>query len=160
MLLNLGSKAPNFDYASANLIYKNLFAPFDQEISAKKHIVISSSGSMAKLPFAVLTRTPYTGSDPSKAPWLIRDVAVSHVPNASGWLSLKRFGKTPHSQEPLIAWGDPTFDPKALQQQVAAATPAGSIVRSSGNLRSADLTAKNVLDPDTFVNYNRLPHFA
>ena len=153
----LGSKAPNFDYASANLIYKNLFAPFDQEISGKKHIVISSSGSMAKLPFAVLTRTPYTGLDPSKAPWLIRDVAVSHVPNASGWLSLKRFGKTPHSQEPLIAWGDPTFDPKAVQQQVAAATPAGSIVRSSGTLRSADLTAKNVLDPDTFVNYNRLP---
>ena len=152
----LGSKAPNFDYASSNLIYKNLFAPFDQEILGKKHLVISSSGSMAKLPFAVLTRNPYSGADPGKAPWLIRDVAVSHVPNASGWLSLKRFGKTPHSIEPMIAWGDPTFDSKAIQQQVAAVT-SGSVVRSSGTLRSADLTAKNVLDPDTFVNYSRLP---
>jgi CHAT domain-containing protein len=56
----------------------------------------------------------------------------------------------------MIAWGDPTFDSKAIQQQVAAAT-SGSVVRSSGTLRSADLTAKNVLDPDTFVNYSRLP---
>ena len=152
----LGSKAPSFDYASANLIYKHLFAPFDQEIAGKKHLVISSSGSLAKLPFAVLTRSPYAGVDPSKAPWLIRDVAVSHVPNASGWLSLKRFGKTPHSPEPMIAWGDPTFDPKAVQQQLAAAS-TGAIVRSTASLRSADLTAKNVLEPDTFVNYSRLP---
>ena len=153
----LGSKAPNFDYASAHALYKNLFAPFDAHIDGKRHLVISSSGSMAKLPFAVLTRTNYSGTDASKAPWLIKDVAVSHVPNASGWLSLKRFGKTPHSPEAMIAWGDPTFDPKAVQQQIAAAE-TGSVVRSSGMLRSIDLKGRNVLEAETFLNYSRLPN--
>lgn len=152
----LGAKAPAFDYASGYALYKNLFAPFDAQMAGKKHLVISSSGAMAKLPFAVLPRTAYAGVDASKAPWLIRDVAVSHVPNAGGWLSLKRFGQTPHSAEPMIAWGDPTFDPKAVQQQVAA-LKTGSLVRSSGSLRSADLTARNVLEADTFLNYSRLP---
>lgn len=151
----LGPKAPSFDYASSFALYKQLIAPFDKDIDNKKHVVISSSGSMAKLPFAVLTRTAFNGTDPSKAPWLIRDVALSHVPNASGWLSLKRFSKTPHSSEAMMAWGDPTFDPKAVQQVAAAAS--GSVVRSSGTLRSAELTARNVLEPDMFINYSRLP---
>lgn len=153
---DLGSKAPSFDYASAHALYKDLFAPFDSQIEGKRHLVVSSSGAMAKLPFAVLTRTSYAGGDASKAPWLIRDVAVSHVPNASGWLSLKRFGKTPHSPEAMIAWGDPTFDPKAGQQHVALAE-TGSVVRSSGSLRSADMAARNVMEAETFLNYSRLP---
>jgi CHAT domain-containing protein len=151
----LGSKAPAFDFVSAQSVYKHLVAPFDKEIDNKKHVIFSTSGSMAKLPFAVLTRSMFNGNDPSKAPWLIRDVAVSHVPNASGWLSLKRFGKTPHSTEAMLAWGDPAFDPKSGAQNIAGVS--GSVVRSSGSLRSADLTARNVLDPDMFINYSRLP---
>ena len=151
----LGPKAPPFDYASAFTLYSKLIAPFDKDIDGKKHVVFSSSGSMAKLPFAVLTRSAFSGNEPSKAPWLIRDVALSHVPNASGWLSLKRFSKTPHSTEAMMAWGDPAFDPKAVQQ-IATATNS-SVVRSSGSLRSADLTARNVLEPDMFINYSRLP---
>lgn len=152
----LGPKAPAFDYASGYALYKNLFAPFDAQLAEKKHLIVSSSGAMAKLPFAVLPRTPYAGIDSAKAPWLIRDVAVSHVPNAGGWLSLKRFGQTPHSAEPLIAWGDPMFDPKAVQQQVAG-LQTGTVVRSSGSLRAVDLTSRNVLESDTFLNYSRLP---
>jgi CHAT domain-containing protein/Tfp pilus assembly protein PilF len=151
----LGPKAPPFDYSSAYILYSNLLSPFDKDIDNKKHLIFSSSGSMAKLPFAVLTRTAFTSNDASNAPWLIRDVALSHVPNASGWVSLKRFSKTPHSTEAMMAWGDPTFDPKAVQQ--VAATTSNSVVRSSGALRSADLTGRNVLDPDMFINYSRLP---
>ena len=54
-----------------------------------------------------------------------------------------------------MAWGDPAFDAKAAQQ--VASLNAGSTVRSSGTLRSADLTPRNILDPDTFLTYSRLP---
>jgi len=43
-------------------------------------------------------------------------MAVSHVPTASGWMSLKRFGKVTHSVETMVAWGDPLFDGKAVQK--------------------------------------------
>jgi len=153
----LGPKAPTFDYASAHALYKDLFAPFDVQMESKRHLIISSSGSMAKLPFAVLTRKSYSGTDTGKAPWLIKDVAISHVPNASGWVSLKRMGKTPHSSEAMIAWGDPTFDPKAVQQQIASAN-IGSQVRSSMMLRSTDPKASNVMEAEAFLNYSRLPN--
>ena len=62
-------------------------------------------------------------------------MAVSHVPTASGWMSLKRFGKVTHSVEPMVAWGDPLFDGKAVQKVAMAET--GSTVRSVLNTRSA-----------------------
>ena len=151
----LGARAPAFDQTSGHALYKNLFAPFDPLMEGKRHLIVSASGPLAKLPFAVLPRTPQTGTVSVQASWLIRDFAVSHVPNASGWLSLKRLAKARPGQESMMAWGDPAFDAKAAQQ--VASLNAGSTVRSSGTLRSADLTPRNILDPDTFLTYSRLP---
>ena len=84
--------------------------------------------------------------------------AVSHVPTANGWLSLKRLGRTPSAQQALIAWGDPVFDAKLpVQVALLESTAPNSSVRSVATLRSADLMPRNVLDPDTYVNYSKLP---
>ena len=155
---HLGERAPMFDYAASHQLYQQLLSPFDDALVGKKHLVVATSGALSNLPLAVLTRTAYSGRNAALAPWLVNDVAVSHVPTANGWLALKRLGKTPSSRQALMAWGDPTFELK-LPAQVALleTTAPSSAVRSVATLRSADLMPRNVLDPDTYVNYGKLP---
>jgi len=163
----LGKRMPKFDYQGAHAIYKALFEPLGELTQGKKHMVVSTSGSLAKLPFAVLQTQAFNGANPVDAPWLVKSMAVSHVPTASGWMSLKRFGKVPHSVEPMVAWGDPLFDGKAVQKmadaaksdkssgtQVAMAEP-GTTVRSVMNTRSA--ASLEVSDADAYLTYSKIP---
>jgi len=155
---HLGARAPMFDYAAAYQLYQQFLSPFDAALKDKKHLIVATSGVLAKLPLAVLTRSPYGGSDAAQAPWLVKEIAVSHVPTANGWLSLKRLGKTPSGPQALIAWGDPAFDYKqSAQVALLAPNAQASTVRSAATIRSADLVPRNVLDPDTYVTYSKLP---
>lgn len=155
---HLGERAPAFDYASSYQLYQQFLSPFEAALTDKKHLIVATSGVLAKLPMAVLTRSDFKGRDASNAPWLVKEIAVSHVPTANGWLSLKRLGKTPSGPQALIAWGDPAFDFKQ-SAQVALLTPNAQVstVRSAATVRSADLVPRNVLDPDTYVTYSKLP---
>jgi len=155
---HLGERAPMFNYAASHQLYQQLLSPFDAALVGKKHLIVATSGALSNLPLAVLTRSAYSGSNAAQAPWLVKQVAVSHVPTANGWLSLKKLGSTPSSQQALMAWGDPAFDSKPLSQValLESAAPSSS-VRSVATLRSADLLPRNVLDPDTYVNYGKLP---
>jgi CHAT domain-containing protein len=166
----LGKRMPKFDYQGAHAIYKAFFEPLGELTQGKKHMVVSTSSALAKLPFAVLQTQAFNGSNPLDAPWLVKSMAVSHVPTASGWMSLKRFGKVPHSVEPMVAWGDPLFDGKAVQKmadaakvekadkpsgmQVAMAEP-GTTVRSVLNTRSA--ASLEVSDADAYLTYSKIP---
>jgi CHAT domain-containing protein len=149
----LGSRAPAFDQATAYKIYQTIFGPFDSHIQGKKHLVISASGALAQLPFAVLPRASGVDSASGQAPWLMRDVALSHVPTANGWLSLKRLGKQAPATQPLLAWGDPLFDAKGTQ--VAAAQ--GSTVRSVLPTRAASSAQSNLLNEEHYVAYSKIP---
>jgi CHAT domain-containing protein len=166
----LGKRMPKFDYQGAHAIYKAFFEPLGELTQGKKHMVVSTSSALAKLPFAVLQTQAFNGANPVDAPWLVKSMAVSHVPTASGWMSLKRFGKVPHSVEPMVAWGDPLFDGKAVQKmadaakvekadkpsgtQVAMAEP-GTTVRSVMNTRSA--ASLEVSDADAYLTYSKIP---
>ena len=149
----LGKRMPKFDYQGAHAIYKAFFEPLGELTQGKKHMVVSTSSALAKLPFAVLQTQAFNGSNPVDAPWLVKSMAVSHVPTASGWMSLKRFGKVPHSVEPMVAWGDPLFDGKAVQK-MAMAEP-GTTVRSVLNTRSA--ASLEVSDADAYLTYSKIP---
>ena len=144
----LGARAPRFDAASGYAIYKEIFQPFDEQIKASTHLIVATSGQLAQLPFAVLPRKP-AGNDVS---WLIRDVAISHVPTANGWLALKRLSKQPAAPQPMLAWGDPAFDPAAVVASAAAGT-----VRSVAVTRSVDGQQRNIMDASTYVAYSKIP---
>lgn len=148
----LGARAPAFDVAGANELYQGLLQPFEAMLADKKHVIVATSGALAKLPLGVLVRRPLTAGAPPA--WLIRDVAVSHVPTASGWLALKRFGKVPAQSQPLIAWGDPLFD--ARGQQVANAA-GSSAVRSVIQTRSSGGAQIEQDDKEAFLNYSKIP---
>ena len=151
----LGNKAPVFNYADANTVYKGLFGPIESEMADKKHLIVATSGSFANMPLGVLVRKPVTSTNPANAAWLIKDTAISQVPTASGWLSLKRYAKVPSSTQPLIAWGDPLFDNKAGQQ--VAAAPAASTVRAVINTRSTMQTGLEQSQNDSYLAYSKIP---
>ncbi len=138
-------RVPAFAFAEAHRIYQAVFAPFDEQIAGKRHLVVSTAGALAQLPFAVLPRKPHAGGL-QQAPWLLRDVAVSHVPSASGWLALKRFAQVPKAPQALAAWGDPVFDLGAKAARAAAAASPG-----------ADAAIRNAIENDTYVVYSRIP---
>ncbi len=147
----LGTRAPAFDVAGAHELYQGLLQPLEGMMADKKHLILATSGALAKLPLAVLVRRPATAGAPPA--WLIRDLAVSHVPTASGWLALKRFGKVPAQSQPLIAWGDPLFD--ARGQQVASA--GNATVRSLIQTRATSAARIEQDDKDAFLNYSKIP---
>ena len=151
---DLGARAPAFDYADAHRLYKEFMGPLEKKLEGKTHLIVATSGALAQMPLAVLTRTPTATTTQAQANWLIKDFAISHVPTANGWLSLKKLGQQPSSTQALMAWGDPTFDPKA--QKIAAAN-TGSVVRSSVALRSLDASQRTVMDTDAYVTYSKLP---
>ena len=151
----LGNKAPVFNYTDANTVYKGLFEPIEPEMADKKHLIVATSGAFANMPLGVLVRKPVTSPNPANAAWLIKDAAISQVPTASGWLSLKRYAKVPSSTQPLIAWGDPLFDNKAAQQ--VAAAPATSNVRAVINTRSTMQTGLEQSQSESYLAYSKIP---
>ncbi|OYU31753.1 MAG: hypothetical protein CFE39_06890 [Comamonadaceae bacterium PBBC2] len=151
----LGTGAPAFNYADAYLLYKGLFGPLESSLVGKNHLIISTSGALAKLPLGVLVRQPPINKNPRDASWLIKDMAISQVPTASGWLSLKRFGKVPSSVQPLIAWGDPLFDGKVVQKMASAAGAA--TVRSVIQTRNVQSAGLEQSVEDSYVAYSRIP---
>lgn len=146
----LGARAPQFDVGSAHKIYKELLAPFEEELKTSKHLIVATSGQLAQLPFAVLPRKP----DAANPAWLVRDIAISHVPTANGWLALKRLSKQPVAPQPLLAWGDPAFDLHANAQVVHAGTSA---VRSVAVTRSLEGAQRDVMDTASYVAYSKIP---
>lgn len=150
----LGNKAPAFAYADSHKLYKELLSPLESRLQGKTHLIVATSGALAQMPMGVLTRSPAPAATAVETSWLIKDLAISHVPTANGWLSLKKLGEQPSSPQALLAWGDPAFDLKATQ---LAAAPAASVVRSAVALRSVESTSRNVMDAETYVNYSKIP---
>lgn len=148
----LGTRAPAFNHTDVHRLYKEFMGPLDKKLEGKTHLIVATSGAMAQLPLAVLTRTPTAPN--AQVSWLIKDFAISHVPTASGWLSLKKLGQQPAGTQALMAWGDPAFDPKA---QKVAATTNNAIVRSSVALHALEASQRTVMETDAYVTYSKLP---
>ncbi len=144
----MGAQAPAFDHERAHELYRALLAPFEAELANSQHLIVSTSGQLARLPFAVLTRRA-GGAEPA---WLIRDIAISQVPSANGWLALRKLNQKGIAPEPMVAWGDPSFDLKS-----AAPTNAPSTVRAVAVSRSLNGSARTILDESAYVAYSKIP---
>ena len=151
----LGSRAPAFDFADAHQLYKNLLGPIEPQLQGKTHVVVATSGALAKIPLGVLVRQPSTNGQARDAAWWINDMAISRVPTASGWLSLKRYGKIPSNAQPLMAWGDPLFDNTAARQVASGNTAL--LTRSAINTRAVPQSGLEASEAESFLIYSKIP---
>lgn len=144
-----GANAPKFDTQTSFDLYQQLFEPINSLIQGKRHLIIAATGSLGQIPFSVL---PTQAQKPNaETAWLARQFAVSHIPSASSWASLKRLEQSPSGTQAMMAWGDPLFNPK-----LASVTSAPNLVRSVLTQRKDENFDIDKLKVDV-VRYSEVP---
>jgi CHAT domain-containing protein len=138
-----GTRAPPFDFAAAAKLYEALLKPLAPQLANKKHLIVSTSGSLAQIPFSTLVTEPYRGS-PAQAPWLIRQAAISHVPGAGAWIALKQLSQAKPAAQAFMGWGDPLFDARQLAQ--------------AGSTRNVSLTRSAAVNPEDTIALNPIKY--
>jgi CHAT domain-containing protein len=112
-------------------------------------LIIAVTGSLGQIPFSVLpTQAQKPNSDTA---WLARKFAVSHIPSASSWVSLKRLEKIPSGTQAMMAWGDPLFNPK-----LANVNSTSNVVRSILTQRKDEIFDIDKVKVDV-VLYSEVP---
>ena len=107
---------PVFDIATAQKIYDDTLRSVAPELAGAKSLVVAPSGALLSLPFGVLLTGPADPSNLAGAPWLIRQVAIAHVPSAANFVALRKAGA---SRAPAAWFGFGNFHPVTLRQAEA-----------------------------------------
>jgi CHAT domain-containing protein len=107
---------PVFDIATAQKIYDDTLRSVAPELAGTKSLVVAPSGALLSLPFGVLLTGPADPSNLAAAPWLIRQVAVAHVPSAANFVALRKAGV---SHAPRAWFGFGNFHPVTMRQAEA-----------------------------------------
>lgn len=109
-------RLPAFDIATAHDLYRQLLEPLRPAWKHARHLVIGTSGPLARIPFSLLVERPAVVADTplpfasyADIPWLIRDRAISHVPSAAAFVTLRRHPPARVGRQPFVGFGDPDF---------------------------------------------------
>lgn len=141
----------DFSLTIAHELFQRVVKPVQSGFSSARQLLVVSHGPLSQLPFAVMTTQPFTAvrsplpfESLAKAPWLIRDFAITQLPAASTLAALrgtKSVHETPRS--PFLGIGNPTFGAQQHaaypQQTRSVALRRGVSTRSSGSATLSDL---------------------
>ncbi|SAL28189.1 CHAT domain-containing tetratricopeptide repeat protein [Caballeronia humi] len=105
---------PVFDVASANLLYRQLLAPFGQQLGRTQYLVAVVDRAMQSVPLSVLLATPASEppkifSDYSKLDFLSRHLSYSIDPSVSAFTALRAVTLQSGASRPFIGFGDPVL---------------------------------------------------
>ena len=104
---------PEFDSDAAHRLFAVTLGQVGAPLAGAKQIVIAPTGPLLSIPFAALLTEP-AGRTLADAPWLIRQAAISHVPAAANFVSLRRIAGTSRATRPWFGLGN--FQPVTLAQ--------------------------------------------
>lgn len=107
---------PEFDQATARLLYDELLAPASKTLAGRSHLIVNAAGPLGQLPFTTLLAGP---NNPQGPDWLVRHYAVTHIASMGAFASLRQTGHRAVASKPFIGFGDPVFT------SLAEAAPAG-----------------------------------
>lgn len=105
---------PAFDAAAAERLYAVLFGNLLRDLEGVKALTVAPTGSLLSLPFSVLLTGPAGPAALGEAPWLVRRMAVGHVPSAGNFVALRRVAAGSRAPKPWFGFGD--FRPVTLAQ--------------------------------------------
>ena len=127
---------PPFDLTIAHDIYKLFLQPTEAAWKPAHNLIFVTNGALGLLPLGLLPTAPVTvKADPSQpmfaeyrdVPWLARSHAVTLVPSASAFTSLRSLSPSTKKREPIIGFGDPIFSKEQAQAiQVASNAPTAT----------------------------------
>lgn len=115
----------------ATALHGDLLAPADRLLAGKQELIVAPDGILHYLPFEVLLTRDRKVSAPSplrELPYLVRDFSILYAPSASVLAHLQRGRQEPmRPDKALLAYADPAYG----EQQPAASSPVGGLVRSA-----------------------------
>lgn len=120
---------PRFDTKSAQALYDATLGKLASSLAGTKSLVVVPTGPLLSVPFGVLLTGPADADRLASAPWLIQQMAISHVPSAANFVALRKAGPS-HAGHAWYGFGG--FKPVTLAQ--AEASFPGATCRDSARL--------------------------
>ena len=120
MELGPDNRPARFDTTAAQDLYTAVLGPVAADLDGTTLLTVAPTGSLLSVPFGLLLTGSATEAD-TATPFLIRKMAVSHVPSVGGMVNLRRSAKTVQARQPWFGLGDYRA-PSA--RQAAATFPA------------------------------------
>ena len=108
------SGPPAFDVAAAQAIYADTLGKLGPQLDGAQSLVVVPTGPLLSVPFALLLTGPADPNALATAPFLIRRVAVTHVPAPANFVSLRKVAGASRAAQPWFGFGD--FRPVTLAQ--------------------------------------------
>lgn len=173
---------PAFDVGASFKLYEAVLKPVEPTILGANRLVVAASGALGGLPFGLLARAAPdldTHAAPlfsayRTVPWLIRTHAITMVPSAAAFRTLRQGNAGAPGRKPFIGFGDPVFSREA--EEASPVTPPDSAAPAGENapdhapfaargLRNAQISFRNLpvrlgLSPNGFSDLQRLPDTA
>lgn len=116
----------DFDLGLAHQLYSQLLGPVARHLADIEHLVVVPAGPLASLPFALLVEQPPGASGTpvaySQATWLVRRMAISHMPSLRSFQALRSTAPRQAPRQGLLAFGDPVLGGSAAGQSLRAAS--------------------------------------
>ncbi len=119
---------PRFDVDAARQLYADTLGTLDAELGDISALAVAPTGPLLAIPFAVLLTGPADAGNLAAAPWLVRRVAITHVPSAANFVALRAVAGGSRATRPWFGFGD--FRPVSLAQ-AAATFPGGACADSA-----------------------------
>ena len=105
---------PPFDTAAAAELYTTVLGGVASGLDGATSMTVVPSGPLLSVPFGLLLTGPAKPDQLAAAPWLIKQIAIAHVPAAANFVSLRRVAGKSRATSPWFGFGD--FQPVSLAQ--------------------------------------------
>ena len=119
---------PPFATDAARALYDGTLGRLGTGLDGIRALTVVPAGPLLALPFELLLTGPADPANLARAPFLVQRFAITHVPAASNFVSLRRLAATAAAARPWYGFGD--FRPVTLQQ-AAGTFPAGACENSA-----------------------------
>ncbi len=125
---------PRFDVADAQALFAATLGPVRAGLAGMTSLTVAPTGALLALPFEVLLTGPADPSQLGSAPFLVREMAIAHVPSAGNFVSLRRAAGGSRAGAPWFGFGD--FRPVTLAEaeRTYPAAECGDSARLIANL--------------------------
>ncbi len=115
---------PTFNIAAARELYDTTLGGFGATaLDGETALVVAPSGPLLSIPFEVLLTGPAQPDNLAAAPWLMRKLAIAHVPAPSNFVSLRKIAGDSRATRPWFGFGD-FVPPTPAQAQALFPGPA------------------------------------
>jgi CHAT domain-containing protein len=105
-------QVPSFDVEASKALHAKLFGWAARSLAPVKSLTVVSGGTLGSIPFSLLLEPSASGADYRSMPWLIKSMAVTHMPSIASWYAVSS-NSTPVRSGSFIAWADPDFSGEA-----------------------------------------------